>query len=429
MRNYRLFKLMTPFRGLLLSAAYLMPFLIGKGLSQTDIFFAQAVFSVVSVIWEVPAGYLADRFGRARCIKIGVPLTAIAFMFYAVSNQLWHFVLIEILLAIADGLMSGVDTALLIDSLNNDGHGAHFKKYSMRLQTISFLATALAVPASMLLVHFAGIGTAIFVDATLMLVGSMIAFKLKEAPYRDTSNIGASMPQPTFKDVLRIFAKPQVAWMVVLSAAMATFSYMAFWLAPQYYAYLGIPVLAFSGILAARSLLSAWVAHNINPEHPIRSFSCATNKLLRRCKNQNNCSPQTASDKRRYGVLASYALIGTLSFFAMATGQWWLIMVIVGHDFVQVLHAPIVTEQVNAHFSPANRATLNSIMNLVRRFVFAIVGIVIGAVVDHSGLIVGLLSTGLLLSTLSLAAIWRLVKVKEPRPAREFAARLRQALA
>jgi len=71
-----------------------------------------------------------------------------------------------------------------------------------------------------------------------------------------------------------------------------------------------------------------------------------------------------------------------------------------------------ITARLNAYIEHEYRATINSVINLVQRLVFMLAGPLVGLVVDRSGLKIGLVSTGLVCSTLAFVALARLHRLR-----------------
>ncbi len=147
----------APFRGLSVSAAYLVPFFLERGLSLTEIFLLQSIFSVAVVLWELPSGYIADKLGRARTIQVSGPIAVVAMIAYGFSGEFWQMAACELLLAVANGLLSGADQALLYDSLKAEGKESEYERWSKRINSRLFLATALSLPLSIGLVSLFGV--------------------------------------------------------------------------------------------------------------------------------------------------------------------------------------------------------------------------------------------------------------------------------
>ena len=379
-QNAKWLQWFAPFRNLSISAAYLIPFFIGHGMSQTEIFLLQSIFSLTYLLWEIPSGIIADRWGRAFSIKLSAPLAALAMIAYGFSGQFWQFVVCEIALAIANGLISGVDTALLYDSLKADGRQDEYVRRSQRIQTFGFGAAAAGVPVAILLVSRIGISATLVADGLLTLLGCYFAWRLVEAPrYNGGQEALRLSAWPAMRQLAR---NAEVRWLVCLGSALSTATYLGFWLTAPYLTSIGVPVALFSAILATRSLWKAWLSYRFPQEQHVRRN------------------------------MAVYAALSGLVYLAMASGQLWLLWAVLGHDIVQALHRSPLSERLNVHMDPEYRATMNSVANLVQRLVFTIAGPLVGLSVDRYGLQTGLVITGVSCSSAAFLALWRLDRLR-----------------
>jgi MFS family permease len=385
-KNARWLTLFAPFRALSISAAYLTPFFLQHGLSLSQMFLLQSIFSLACVLWEIPSGIIADRFGRAFSIKLSAPLAAFAMIAYGFSSQFWQFVIWELALAVASGLISGIDIALLLDSLKADGREDEFVHQAQRIDAWGYGATALGVPVAYVLVQYVSISATLIADGLLTTVGMLFAFQLSEAPRFNGSQ--EALRLSAWQALKELARNSEVRWLIILGSVLSVSTYIAFWLSAPYYQSVGIPLAAFGAILAFRSLWRAGFARFVKQ---------------RRHLERN---------------LIAYALLAGLVYFAMAAKQLWLIWIVLGHDAVQALHAQPITAELNVHIAPEYRATLNSAANLVKRLAFTLAGPCIGLLVDHTNLSVGLVVTGIACSVLafmSLARLHRLGTFQEKR--------------
>lgn len=370
----------SPFTLLPFSGAFVTPFLLHNQLSQTEIFLLQSVYSVVYLAWNIPSGYLSDRFGHALSIKIGAPIAAAAMIFYGSSDHFWQFVLCEAALAIGEGLFQGADSALLIESLNKEKREKDYVRLSQRMSALGWAGAALGVPLSMFLVSQIGLGATLVADGCLILVGALIALKLRELPREFVSeeeqNITAT------KSLKTLLGNIEVRWLLVLTITLSAAPFLAFWVAAPYYTSLGIPVVLFGLIFAIRSAWKAWLAHKFHKDKNIQR-----------------------SSKYFAGLVA-------LSYAGMATQQLWLVWLVLGHDAVEALQSQPIIKEINRHITSRYRATLNSAIDMARRLVFTVLGPLIGLVIDKGNLRLGLISAGIFCSGLSFFAISKLSKLK-----------------
>lgn len=350
----------APFRSLSVSAAYLVPFFLERGLNQTEILGLQSIFSLAVVAWQLPSGWFADRYGRAFSIKVGVPLLALGFIAYGLSDHFWQFVLCELALAVGNGFISGADSALLHDSLQAMGQQDDFEKYTKRINAAGFLSTALGLPLAFALVSTLGVSATVVADGLLVMVGGWFAWRLVEAPSFGKGRKAAA--KESLKALWKASHQAEVRWLLVLNVALSTATYMGSWFSAQTYQSVGLPLALFAVALGIRSL---WKAGWSQFYHP-----------------------KKAAEAHMFG----YSALAVLGFLGMASGQWWWLWLLLGHDLVQALQGPALLQRLNAHV-PHNdhRATLNSAVNMLQRLAYAGVGLLGGIFADAGGLSMGLL--------------------------------------
>lgn len=366
----------APFKALSVSAAYLTPFFLQNGLTLSKVFLLQSIFSVAFLLWELPSGYIADKYGRAFAIKLSAPVAAVAMIAYGFSHSFWQFVVCELVLALANGLISGIDTALLLDSLKADGHEKEYVRLSQRINAFGFAATALGVPLAIVLVKYMSLSSTLVADGLLTLVGSVFALKLSEAPRYNASQEAVRLS--AWHAMKQLAFNVEARWLVLLGAVLSASTYLAFWLTAPYYMHLGIPLVWFSAILAVRSLWKAWLSQRFTQENHV----------------QRN--------------MVVYASLAGLVYLAMASGQLWLVWVVLGHDVVQALQGQPITAKLNAHMDHEFRATMNSLVNLVQRLLYSGAGPLLGLLVDKTSLATGFVVTGVVVSSVAFVALARL---------------------
>jgi MFS family permease len=370
----------APFKALSISAAYLAPFFLANGLSLSQVFLLQSIFSVAFLLWELPSGLIADRFGRAFSIKVSAPLAVFAQVAYGFSHQFWQFVVWELVLALANGLISGIDTALLLDSLKADGREKEFVRISQRINAFGFAATALGVPVAIVLVHFVSLGSTLVADGLLLAVGNIFAFKLVEAPRSNGSQEAVRLS--AWHAMKQLAHNAEARWLIALGAVLSAATYLGFWLSAPYYTHMGIPVVWFSVLLAIRSLWKAWVSQRFTQERHV----------------ERN--------------MVAYTSLAGLVYLAMASGRLWLLWVVLGHDVVQALQGQPITARLNEHIQHEFRATMNSLVNLVQRLIYSLAGPFVGLLADRTSLGTAFAVTGVTVSAVAFIALGRLHKLK-----------------
>jgi len=80
--------------------------------------FLAALFEATIIIFEVPTGYFADRFGRRLSTLIGFFLYALSGFIFFQYTSFEGFIVAEIIFGVAETFISGALEALAVDSLN-----------------------------------------------------------------------------------------------------------------------------------------------------------------------------------------------------------------------------------------------------------------------------------------------------------------------
>ena len=87
-----------------------------NGLGLKDVFILKSVYSMAAVILEIPSGYLADVWGRRKCLILGCILYFGGYLSYSFTDTFTAFLFAEILLGVGQTLVNGADSALLYDT-------------------------------------------------------------------------------------------------------------------------------------------------------------------------------------------------------------------------------------------------------------------------------------------------------------------------
>jgi MFS family permease len=99
-----------------------------------------SITSVVQIVADVPLGVLSDRFGRKPVIVAGA-VAALAFTTcYAIGLNYGFLALAAALEGLSRALFSGTDTALLYETLAEEGEQARFATYLGRISAVEPLA-------------------------------------------------------------------------------------------------------------------------------------------------------------------------------------------------------------------------------------------------------------------------------------------------
>lgn len=139
-RNIKLLFWSKVFREAKALAVVATLFYLHRGLTMTEIYSLSIVWSITSLLTEVPSGYLADFIGRKKTIILGMMLIVAALIAQIYSHGFASFSLVFILFSAGFSCISGTEEALLYDSLKEVGRAQEMQVLNARLYSSKFVA-------------------------------------------------------------------------------------------------------------------------------------------------------------------------------------------------------------------------------------------------------------------------------------------------
>lgn len=153
--------------------------LAARGFSLTQIGWAEAVFHLTSLLFEVPSGVIADVFGRKRCMIASQCMSAMASVAMMLSGSIGGVCVAMVLSAVGYNFASGAREALAYESLKQCGRQDAYEGFAVNDTTIWRIGTALATLCAGVALWI-GPRAAYGVDLTLALLGLWPAMQLQE---------------------------------------------------------------------------------------------------------------------------------------------------------------------------------------------------------------------------------------------------------
>ena len=222
------------FSGLRITDAVWVALLAARGFSLWEIGLAESVFHVVSLLCEVPSGMAADLLGRKKTLVSGGVCMVLQSLLMAFASDLFTICFAMGLNALAMTMFSGTTTALLYDSLKQEGCEEKYIQVSANSSQISMLANAVGSMAS-ILNRFLGFAGFYLLSAAFEGV-STAALALMEEPI--VTKTQASRGKQTLRALPGQFTKlarnslsilrttPLAAKLIVSSAVVSVPSYL-----------------------------------------------------------------------------------------------------------------------------------------------------------------------------------------------------------
>ena len=147
----------------------LIPYYESNGLTKTQVFTVQASYALAVLLLEIPSGYLADVIGRRKTLILGAIGLPLGLFIYVSSSTFLMFVLAEFVVAVANSMRSGCESAFIYDTLIQMKAESDYTKYEGRSQSFTRFGSAAAsilggivAMLSLNVPFYINIGTSIF---------------------------------------------------------------------------------------------------------------------------------------------------------------------------------------------------------------------------------------------------------------------------
>jgi MFS family permease len=311
-------------------------YLRDRGLSLTEVGFAEAAFHLAPLTMELPTGSLADVLGRKWSLALGAFMTVLSSALLWATTNIWMALPAMFLIGLSYTFRSGAEEAFLYDALAEQEQTSAFVKLFGRLRSASGLFVAAAAWAGAAL---AGISYAwpFAITIVLGLFRVWLAVGLRE-PVREKPEHHSIVRN--IRDAIGIVrGRPLLAGLLAFTAIFWTYETLMGLYTQAVLSDLNIRTANIGLVVAlgwAVSAAGGWFAHRFAGE---RRFV-------------------------RWTIVVTFAMIGS----GIALGSGAAPIAIAGAlfaGFVAGLYEPIVSDRVNEGLPSAQRATIISVESLL----------------------------------------------------------------
>ena len=345
-----------------------------RGLTIGEVIVFDAVYSAIAIAAELPTGIVADRYGRRTSMLLATVLLVLAFSSFGLATTIPLLVGSYALFAIADAFMSGADHAFLFDTLQRLGRDREFARRVGRMNAVQTAAVAGFTVAGGAMVRWTALSVPIVLSGLFTLPAIALALTLSEPP-RD--GVRPSL-LATGTGAARRVARARSMWSVMLLMTCVTvaISLMAITMQPLIVGY-GVPLWTlglFVGTQMALSSAGAWSASPIGQRLGLRR------------------------------TLRAMAMLSAVSLFGGASGLIWLFPFFILSSVAWNVMHPHVVDFLSRRTPSSERATVLSIGALTGRIAIIPASLLLAAVIDRSGLGLGLAGAAAVLLLLVVAS-------------------------
>lgn len=337
----------------------LVPYLGTKEIGMGQFMELQAVFALVIICGEVPAGLLSDMWGRRKTLLLGSVLKAVSFSLLPLWTSYEGFLIYHLTMGIALSLISGGDVALLYDShlaAGGEKSGGAAMLGNRKLAAQTGVAISALLGSAMVLLSYEHL---LWLNALLGWIPVLLVLRVAEPPAASEKE---KKPTEALKEILATILVREAATRLVFLNIVASgvLGLVMVWTNQKYWQDDGIPLLYF-GVLFATYNLTVGLAGK---------FAAAA-----------------AARYGRRAILAATGVLPIIALFGMASFPGWGgivlgLLIPLGRGLGEVLFL----DELNQKISSAFRATVISFANLAIRTAFSLLGPLAGYGIDGWGL-------------------------------------------
>jgi len=372
---------------LMLTMPIVFLFYKDNGLATQDLFLLKAIYSISIVVFEVPSGYFGDIWGRKSSLVLGSILGFVGFALYCFSTGFWGFLICEVILGIGQSFISGSDSALLYDTLQEAKKEKDYLKIEGRLISAGNFAEAVAAPLGVLIAVM-GLRTPFYFQTAIAFAAIPAALTLVEPAQKGV------MGRAGFQHIFNIMRFAMVEHRglqttIIYSSVIGTATLTMAWFVQPYFVFLSLPLAFYGVVIPLLNLTTGFVS--------IQAYR--VEKWLGREAIILFIALGIAAGYFFLGIFQSLGALGFMFFFYIIRG----------------LATPILKNQIN-EITPSNiRATVLSIRSLIIRLSFAILGPLLGWQADRAGLPGAFIAGGVFFLGTGLAAAFLLIHTSRER--------------
>lgn len=113
-----------------------------KHLPLGQVLLLESLYYASFVLFEVPSGYISDRFGRKRTLMLSSSILCLSYALFFWTHAPASFAIAQVLLALGLAMASGTDTSFLYDTLHELGREDEYGDHESALNRLGYWSMA-----------------------------------------------------------------------------------------------------------------------------------------------------------------------------------------------------------------------------------------------------------------------------------------------
>jgi MFS family permease len=325
-------------------------------ITDQQIGFLDGMAFAIGLLAEVPSGALADRFGRAKMVKIGQVVAASGFLIQAFGSSFSPFFVGQSILVIGVALVSGADDALFFDKLN-------FKRKSLEWRKLVMRASQMTLIASLVATVFGGWMHTInpripwILSGLALIISILPIWSIKEEKLKkNTQGLLAELKEYLIgiKAGFKQFGQPKLLLYVPIIITVQGLFYTFGWGVLQI-------------ILLDRFHFSSFWGSVVVAVSSLTTFTVLT--IMHKYS-------ENMSEKHVIGLISFGAVIGLL-LSLVDIGAWGFVVILFLYAGENILH-PFMSEILNNQAPEKQRATVLSVAAFLQMLPYVVLAPIIG---------------------------------------------------
>lgn len=321
-------------------------FFIHRGLTLSNIFFTAVIYSLITIIAEIPSSYLADKIGRKKIIILSIIFSLCYWILNIYANNFLQFTFAFVILSFSAALMSGTDEALVYDTSRELGDESRTLKklglfYSaQRIFKVIVPIIAVLIAKNLTDQEFILI---LSIDVIANLTALILSLFLVEPKrYINLEIIEAGV----LRDALRLFTRNKQLLKLMLNKSILFIAIFILWrISSDFFVSIGVSILAFGFITALYQFIIYYYSSRIDAMFPMIS----------------------PAQKIKWLDILSTFFLGVFLINYLTINNRILFIICFGLSIaLETIRWPIFSELINKLSNSYNRATTLSLNNFLK---------------------------------------------------------------
>lgn len=393
-------------RNLRFFEAFLLLFLLEKGMSYSQIGILYAVKEIALNFFEIPSGIISDAWGRKYTLASSFIIFIVSFLVFYFSASFGLFVLAFILFGFADAFRTGIHKAMMTDYLEINGLIKHRTLYYGNTRAWSQRGLAVSSLIGGGIVFFAGNYQTIFLFTIIPYLASfglLLSYpEVLNRAIKPKGNKRWSQVKGAWSSFVQTLKQPQVYAVVTNSASFTAYKQsIKDYLQPILVVAVGVlPLLTDIEAKRRNGLLIGLVFF------VIYLLTSQASKMAGRVK----------KGQLRKGSLWSFVIglsAGVLVGVFYQIEMWWL--AVFGFTLVFIVEnfrKPVVTSMVSEEVSTTVLGSVLSAQSQLRTIISALISLVLGFMSEYFGIGKAIIAVSLILTVVFMTIVSRQKRTK-----------------